>query len=216
MLARFVKLARRVRKPILVIAAFLVATSAAFAQPPPPPPAPLAAPPGAQPSAFGPPSQLEPPRPARPRKEPVRGQRLSEITALELSVGGTVVGWSMFIAGFKMESGKVIALGALGTLLGPSVGHWYGGAAVTRGMGLRLAGGAAAFYGFVRVAFCETGCSDKDGYLMLGGALLYVVATLDDVITAPRRVRRHNEALELGLAPMVAPRAAGIALGGRF
>lgn len=202
------------RKPVLVIAAILVATGASSAQPAPSAP-PVA--PGAQPSAFGPPSQLEPPPPpVRPPSEPAGGRQLSETTALGLSLGGTLAGWTILYLGMQADSGTAAGIGLLGTLLGPNAGHWYGGAAVTRGTGLRLLGGATAIYGFMRAAFCEDSCNDTDEYLMIGGALLYLGATVDDIITAPRRVRRHNKELELELAPMVAPRSAGIAVGGRF
>jgi hypothetical protein len=52
---------------------------------------------------------------------------------------------------------------------------------------------------------------------LVGGLVLYAAGTIDDIVTAPLRVRQHNRRLQqVQLAPMVAPGAAGVVLGGRF
>jgi hypothetical protein len=209
---------RLVRKPVLasllVLVAVLCLPRLAAAQPGAAPEASRPAPPA--PSTFGPPSQgrVEPPRPEAP--DPEAGQPLSEATALGLSAAGTVLSWALFVGGAGGESGTLLALGALGTFLGPNMGHWYRGAVVTRGTGLRAVAVLAASYGFVRSAFCEDSCRERDKYIFLGGLLLYVGATIDDIVMAPLRVREHNRELQLGLAPMVTPHGAGLAIGGRF
>jgi hypothetical protein len=53
--------------------------------------------------------------------------------------------------------------------------------------------------------------------VLIAGALLYIGGTLDDIITAPLRVREHNErAASVGLAPLATRDALGLALAGRF
>lgn len=209
------------RKPLLASLLAVVAVIAviclprlAAAQPAAAPEAPQSAPP--PPSTFGPPSQgqVAQPRPEEP--DPDAEQPLSEATALGLSAAGTIVSWALFVGGAGGESGTLLALGALGTFLGPNMGHWYRGAVVTRGTGLRVVGMLAASYGFMRVVSCEDSCHERDGYIFLGGLLLYVGATIDDIVMAPRRVREHNRERRLGLAPMVTSHGAGLAIGGRF
>jgi hypothetical protein len=205
-----------------------VASPAPSALPAPPaPPAPLPPPPppsdAVPPSAvsFGPPSQFEPSRAARPVRdlepepEPVNGRRLDEGTAVALSLGGTLGAWATMGLGLVAQNGGIAVLGVLGTLVGPTMGHWYGGAILTRGMGLRVVGAAAMFYGVITL-FCEFDCNDRGEYALIGGFLVYVGATIDDIVTAPFRVRERNRRFEIGLAPMVTDHSAGLALGGRF
>jgi hypothetical protein len=214
-----------VRKLVLVIATVVCFTGPAIAQPAPAPeaappaPAPEAAPPApfGPPASFGPPSQLEPPGAAQPEPRPAPGRRLSESTALSLSLGGTALSWATWYLGAKVDDEAIGVLGFLGTLFAPNLGHWYRGAIVTRGTGLRMAGAALTVYGFFRMLDCSGGCSDAAGYLFYGGLVLYAVATIDDIITAPLRVRKHNRKLDgVVLTPMVTSHSAGLALGGRF
>ncbi len=53
------------------------------------------------------------------------------------------------------------------------------------------------------------------GFLIGAGALL-AAGTIDDLRTAPRAVRRRNQRLGIGVAPVVIQPTAGVALGGRF
>jgi hypothetical protein len=221
------------RTPLLAIAAFVVAALGlpcpAAAQPEPPsatpaPPAPIEPPPPSEPAApavppvsaqhatFGPPSQLE----GAPSQPAVSGSPRNPTTAALLSVGATIGSWAMFYGGLREDSDgsrQIAMIGLLGTWLGPNLGHWYQGTLVTRGTGLRLLGGLTTFYSVIR---CIEGCTDGHELIALGGFALYVAATIDDLVDAPRRADRHNEQLKLGLSPIVTSRSAGLALGGSF
>jgi hypothetical protein len=186
-----------------------IASPSLPAVPPAPPP---------PPATFGPPSQYEAPPPAPPRPQPALGDQLSESTAVSLSLGGTLVSYLVVVGGAASGSGELATVGVLGTLLAPSFGHWYRGAPFTRGMGLRALGAVGLFVGFVRAIGCEdSDCSGSGEYLAIGGAVLYLGGTLDDIVTSSTEVRKHNRRAEaLGLAPIVTKHGAGLALGGRF
>jgi len=154
--------------------------------------------------------------PPRPVPQPTEGRRLNEGSALLLSLGGTISSWVLFGASLSDESPLVwLGLGSL--IVGPNFGHWYQGTVVTRGTGLRIVGLVSTFYGFVNLAFCEFDCNDSGELFFYGGALLYLGATIDDIVDAPRRARKHNQSLEVvGITPMVTERSTGFALSGRF
>lgn len=146
----------------------------------------------------------------------MEGRRLNERTALLLSLGGTVVSWQVIALGLSRDHETLAMSGLLGSLVAPNLGHWYQGTGLTRSTGLRAAGALAAFYGAFIGLNCD-GCGDRPEYLFVAGALLYLGATVDDIIDAPRRARKHNRRLEqLRLAPAVTGHGAGLALGGRF
>lgn len=186
----------------------------------------LAAQPGTTPYA-------PPPQPA-PVPVPV-GEELSEGTALALSLGGTLVPWALAVAAPYVGENSLAAantislVSTIGIVIGPSLGHWYAGKYLTPGMGLRLGGGALAIVGGI-LFFASTfsfGHDDSDddsgggaaagALIMIGGAGMLVGGTIHDVVTAPRRVRRHNEARAgYAIAPLVTDGAAGLVLGGRF
>ncbi len=166
----------------------------------------------------------------------------SESTALWLSLGGTLASYGLWFGGIAVgenstsESGRSLAgsaaaVGVVGTLLAPSFGHWYGGKGFTRGFGLRL--GALAV-GVTAIVVALSGCSlgfgshddqdeDEDcGQGAPAGAILGIAAagmwiggTVDDIIQAPRRVRRRNAA-RYAITPLVQRDRAGLALVGSF
>ena len=185
---------------------------AAPALPAPAPSESPASPPGLAPMTFGPPS-LGAPRAERPARG---GDPLSETTALALSLGGTLGAWTAFTVGMRDDHGELALLGFIGTALAPSMGHWYRGSGMTRGLALRLISGTTGFLSLSYLMECDDGCSDTMAYMFLGSFLTYVGASIDDIIRAPLEVRKHNERLELGLAPMVGGHTAGLAIGGRF
>lgn len=166
------------------------------------------------PPSFGSPSQQDPWASQRPSES---GRRLSEHLALGLSLGITLASWGAIIADNATNevSGSLSTLGGLGAALGPSVGHWYRGAFLTRGMIGRALGVATLV--FVMNFDCDGGSCDTATNIFLGGAALFVLGSADDIITAPLRVRAHNQRLQdVTLTPMVTPHAAGLALGARF
>jgi len=173
----------------------------------------------AQPSLTSPSSW--PPPPTAPQ-----GEELSESTAVWLSLGGTAASWTLLAVASKMDQGpgsnasNIGTIGALGTLLAPSFGHWYAHSYLTRGLGLRVAGVTATFFGLgVLLGSCEDECSDAGlaAALLLGGASLYVGGTIDDIATAPGKVRRYNERFQnVALVPMIRSDSGGLMIAGRF
>lgn len=217
-------MSRAVRNALLAIVVFAAVAAAspriAVAQSPQPSaPADAArpAPPPMQSTSIGPPSMVATPMAPVVRPDADRRELRSEGTALALSLTGTLVSWSMLFLGAQADDGgRVALLGLAGTFFAPNFGHWYQGVPFTRGTGLRLAGGATATFALFR-AILEAGRNEEtDMYLFIGGALVYLAGTIDDLIDAPRRARRHNRGLQLGAAPMVTDRGAGFALGGSF
>jgi hypothetical protein len=159
---------------------------------------------------FGSPSSYEP-QPVVVQKAP-----LSETTALALSLGGTAASWTLMVMGGAGGNEGTAVLGFLGTFLAPSMGHWYRGTVATRGMAFRALGLISLTYGFLRAIKGE-GETDTVMLLAYGGLALYAGGTIDDIVSAPIRVRQHNRRLQqLQLAPMPAPGGIGLALGGRF
>lgn len=179
-----------------------------------------AAPPTWQPAApLSPAAPLPPPA--------LHGEMLSESTALLLSVGGTVASWAMFMAASSSSDGGAGAaetIGAFGTLLAPTFGHWYAGSIVTRGLGVRVLGVGSAFTGAL-YAFSHCGwegegdCDEADlgAALLIAGAALYIAGTVDDIATVSGKVRRHNNRM-LGIAvvPTLRSDSGGFAIAGRF
>jgi hypothetical protein len=173
------------------------------------------------------------PAPAQPPRDEA-GAPLSEGTALALSLGGTVVSWGLLGAAHYVydKNGQATAMmglvGGFGIVAAPSAGHWYAGTRGTRGLAVRLAGVATLLAGAV---YKETECPlfsfghddgppcipQRGSNVLLVGLGLVLAGTIDDIVTAPSRVRRHNERLSnLAIAPMLTGSSAGLALGGRF
>jgi hypothetical protein len=177
-----------------------------------PAPAPAPAPP-----TFGPPSQQGP---GWPQRRPESGQRLSERTALKLSLGITVASWGAIFANAAISDGRssgFATFGVIGAFLGPSTGHWYRGAILTRGMISRMIGGAVMIFGIALGSSCDGHSCETAVNSILGGMALVAIGSADDIITAPFRMRAHNRSLQdVTLAPMVTPHSAGLALGARF
>lgn len=161
-------------------------------------------------------------QPGASRVEPSR----SEGVALALSAGGTLASWGLVLAAARIEGDlgeRMAVVGVAGAVILPSLGPWYAGARVTRGMGLRLAGGAAfTIAGYLWLVEENDNSPDAPGGspwlagIVIAGAAAFIVGTIDDIVTAPSRVRRRNEARGLALVPIAGGRAAGFAIGGRF
>jgi hypothetical protein len=207
------------RRTVLVIAVLL----AGFAGP--------TGPTGPRSAAAQPALTPPAPPPAAPPVAPVAHDDLySERTALALSLGSTSVSWVLVLIGGLASDDEVgqgmAGLGAIGTFVGPSLGHWYTGSFLTRGLGVRSAGLLSAFAGMLMLIPTfgggpehESNREELSAALLLGGAALYIAGTVDDIVGAPRKVRRHNQRLRgvgVGIAPVITPHSTGIALGGRF
>jgi hypothetical protein len=173
--------------------------------------------------------------PERPPPKPPHPDARSERVAVALSAGATAASWGLTIgAGFigagdpeasdralQVRAGLMLT-GMAGALIGPGLGHWYGGEGIlTRGLALRAGGGAIALLG-TAIAFdqcpltsASESCTPTASLAIVAAGIALVAAgTIDDIVTAPRSARRHNRRLEL--APVATHRSAGLALGGRF
>jgi hypothetical protein len=162
--------------------------------------------------------------PTAPTQQP--GEELNEGTAVWLSLGGTLASWTLIGVAAHMDNqsgdaGRIARIGALGTLLAPSFGHWYAHSFFTRGMTLRLAGVVSGFLGFVGLLACEEDCTSSgtnlSAGLLLAGAGLYIGGTIDDIVTAPGEARRYNQRFQnVTIAPMIGRDNRGLMITGRF
>ena len=151
----------------------------------------------------------------------------SEATATVLAVVGSAAGPALFLAARSVDgpgdhaAAPLYIAGVGAVMLGPSLGSWYAGAGLTRGLGLRVLGGVGVAAG-VAVLFDDI-LTDHDRDVtpfVLGAAGLGAVAvgTVLDIVDAGRTVREHN-AHALSLTPtMLGTRARqpGLVLAGRF
>lgn len=189
------------------------------------PPLPQAAAPPALAPASLPPSEHAPsmvaPR-SEPQPEQLRGRRRSISTALALALGGTLGSWGLVALCGEISDDLVLICSGT-TVFGPNLGHWYQKTPFTRGTLLRVIGAAGTLYALDRI-FARHARSDGEpapgpiyDYAAAAGLILFVAATVDDIVDAPLRAWKHNRRLEgVMLAPMITDRSAGLALGGRF
>lgn len=175
----------------------------------------FATPANAQPGAYVPP----------PAPQPQQTDEVDEGVALGLSLGGTVLSWGLLIAGGSFDNEGLTTVGALGTMLAPSFGHWYARKPLTRGLGLRVVGVGFAMAAFVLVlddlfSDSEDRSNDEDtaGILLLLGAGSYVVGTVDDIGTAAATARKYNERRfkDVTVVPTANANGGGVSLIGRF
>ncbi len=153
----------------------------------------VAAPPGMTPpvaDADNPPPSGEraaelPPAPANAK---------SETTATVLAVAGTIVPVLIAKESADANSGGGVLLGVAGMFLLPSAGHWYAGKFATRGMALRLAGGAVASYAVFVLVASDGETSNADGLetAFWIGAATFAVGTIYDIATAGGAARDWN------------------------
>jgi len=169
------------------------------------------------PAALPPPAPLPPPVP--------QGEQLSEATANWLGFGATAASWTLIFVASDMDSSRgnanrVATIGAIGTVFAPSFGHWYAGSFLTRGLGLRVLGIGLTVGALVSViGDCEEDCGGDHtgaGVLALVGAGLFIGGTIDDLGTTGSAVRRHNQGLQMTIAPVIHHDTAGLAIAGRF
>lgn len=183
----------------LVVVALVVIVSAAIAHP-------AVAQPGTSPA--------QPVSPAQPASPPYEG------TALMWSLGGTLVSWGALVTAVPLGNSGLTTLGAVGTLVGPSFGHFYAGG-LGRGLGARLLGGLLVVAAAASVIHddCEDDChvaasTRAELYTGLG---LYLAGTLYDIATAPGAARgAHEKSRGVAVVPMVQRGGGGALLSGRF
>jgi hypothetical protein len=186
----------------------------------------------AHPAFASPPSMTDPVvTPTPPPKESNVAPR-NPRTATALAVVGALLGPAMMMSATKLENNgqnekaaNALGLGgAFVMLVGPSWGHWYGGKALTGGLGLRALGMGMVMVGAVMMVSCifdEGDCPEETaaGLLFLGGSGSYVAGTVWDLATAAKQVRKWN-AEHVSVTPMAMRTdrgaAAGLALSGSF
>ena len=144
--------------------------------------------------------------------------------AFGLSLGVTLAGAGAMAIGARQSNDTLGMIGAAGVFLGPSTGHWYSHHYLTRGLGVRTLGVAAAFGGVVAALeacpiYSDAPCEDSvagETLLILGGAA-YLAGTIDDIVTAAGAARRRNRLIKsVTIAPVVAPHQTGFAIAGTF
>jgi len=158
-----------------------------------------------------------------------------ENTALWLSLGGTLGSYALIFGGAAIAqevpaAGALASVGLVGTLVAPTFGHWYGGKGFTRGFALRI---GAVGLGFTALVVAFSGCSISFGHddqeedpncgqgetagalLGLTALGLWIGGTVDDIIQAPKRVRRRNAA-RFAVTPLMRDDRVGLALVGAF
>ncbi len=147
----------------------------------------------------------------KPGKSPTRAQLYS--------LGGTLVPVVFGAAMDKERDDVRVPLWIAGTLVGPSVGHFYAeniSQALT-GMGLRLGGGALGVLGGAAVLDAALG-GDSSGEggaaLFLAGGLTILISGGYDIFTADDAARDYNEAhgLKAHAGPAVGPQGEQLGL----
>lgn len=146
----------------------------------------------------------------------------SEAVAVMLPLAGEAASASMFAVGFRENDATLGITSLVGLGVSPSLGHWYAGHYVTRGLVTRAAG--FAFIGLMSLQDRPVTCA-ADGTchqespspaIPLLGIAAIAIGTIDDLVTTPSAVRRRNAAYHLRVAPLAAKQTAGIALSGQF
>lgn len=167
----------------------------------------------------------------QPAAAPSQEGEVSPEVALALSLGGTVASYGAIGLAVATRSGDLGTVGMVGTFIAPSFGHWYSGKYVTRGGVLRVVGfatlivgaladneGCSLFYsghGDPEPADCgEDFRTTKGTVLILAGLAMFAGGTVDDIVTAPGRARRHNDSLRV--QPIVRADGGGLAIAGAF
>jgi len=165
----------------------------------------------------------------------------SESTALALSIGGEVASLVLIAApafriggcSYGPSNGlrecddldaalpMVSVAGVVGTLVAPSLGHWYAGKPFTRGLKTRLLGvgiaaaGALLFADACLAEGCSRAAELPGQIVMAAGGVAYLVGTVDDLSSVRRAVRESNRR-QLALTPIPVRSGGGLALVGQF
>ncbi len=173
--------------------------------------------------------------PIPPPPSPPAPALLSESAALWLSLGGTLGSYTLYAVAGNMRSSQLreplMLTGALGIAFAPSFGHWYAGKFLTRGLGIRAASIGVGVVAVIVAVSCD-GFSLADGStgdcgprvdlglgLLFAAAGMWLYGMVDDIVTAPRRVARINQArldATYALVPTASDEHVGFALVGRF
>lgn len=138
----------------------------------------------------------------------------SPAAAFGLSAGGTMLSLATTAAGIQTRNGALTVVGALSSLVTPSLGEFYAGKkGVTAGMGLRLIGGGVAVLGLAEALTCwGSGSCERDrdlaGALLIAGGVSYASGIVLDIALAGSAADAHNRQHALHIAPVVSRTAA--------
>lgn len=149
----------------------------------------------------------------------------SRTTAAWLSVGSTLGGVGLVIAGGASHDDTLAWVGGGVTLLGPTAGHWYADEVATPGLLARGLGAGLLFAGAPKLICWSGNCEDQDAAwgLAIAGTALVLGGAAWDIATASDAAddwnRDHD--LDLTIAPTAVrtPRGdtvPGLAFAGRF
>jgi hypothetical protein len=140
-------------------------------------------------------------------------------TATTLSVLGSLAPFGMIIVAGQLDqdskgAANVLGVGgAIGLVVGPSLGHWYSGEFFTGGMAMRGIGGAVFVAGAMSSfgdCFLKEHCDSSNGdAAMLIGGILYVGGTIYDIATAGSAAREYNRTHRRGPSFQVGPTVVG-------
>jgi hypothetical protein len=179
-------------------------------------------------------------QPAAPAASEDDGSK-SESLAVALAVGGSLVG-PVLIATALHDADRynsplhgavepMLIAGGAAIVFGPSIGNWYAGKGVSRGLVLRIGGaaltalGAAVIISSADFFNSQGSSSDQSGGLLLGvvGAGMVLGGTVSDILSAPRAAaddNRRRRGARLSVAPLVShaggAHQAGLAVVGAF
>jgi hypothetical protein len=155
--------------------------------------------------------------------EPVVAQK-DPGTAQLLSLIGTAIPLGLYAWGATgKENDTLLAVGATGMMIGPSLGHYYANRRLgTPGLAARLAGTGVGLLGVAMLVAGGVACSNVIGpssencddgsesakVVMAAGAGLFIGGAIYDIATAGRAARREN-ARQMSLRPLFQPGAPG-------
>jgi hypothetical protein len=144
----------------------------------------------------------------------------SPVTAELLSLGGTLGSFALF--GIGTRSATLVAASVASLVITPSIGHIYAGEYLTGGLGIRLVGELAVFYGaslsckYNEEHVCSGPTKEQVGWTLAGAGVLLVGVGFD-LVTAPGAAQRYNrEHAQVTLVPIATDRSYGLALAGSF
>lgn len=161
-------------------------------------------------------------------------EEVSPGVALGLSLGATAGSWAVLgaVASAKFDNNHVrdnlAGVFAFGTLVAPTAGHWYARRLGSPGLIARAVGAGILYWTISRsnVARPLSDGSRDDKFPVVAGLGLglgtYAVATVYDIIDAPRAARRYNQRkLTLPVRPLFGRGLGGnpsfgLAVAGRF
>lgn len=150
----------------------------------------------------------------------------SPAVATALSLAGTAIPLVMIGAALDGDDVNMplYVSGMVGTMVGPSFGHWYAHRPVTVGLLGRGVGAAMVGIGGATSLNClgagKDCAPDKTGtVIMISGAVLYAGGTIYDIATAGRAAREWNSK-QVQIAPVLVgsgrPSALGLGISGAF